>query len=141
MLVSLGQDQHIEDLALRVDRPPKVDHSAVDFQIDLVDMPSRMRPQAALSQVGRNHRSEMVRPAPNGLIRHRHSAFRQQIFDVAQAESELEVEPYRLVNDLRRETIPGVADFRHPRGYPAADTTASPRRCDKAGCVRRRSRA
>ncbi len=43
MLVSLGLDQHIEDLALSVDGPPKVDHSAVDFQIDLVEMPSRMR--------------------------------------------------------------------------------------------------
>jgi len=42
-----------------------------------------MRPQAALSQVGRNHWSEMVRPAPNRLIRHRHSAFGQQILDVA----------------------------------------------------------
>src|SRR5271166_4295735 len=30
MLVSLGLDQHIEDLALSVDGPPKVDHSAVD---------------------------------------------------------------------------------------------------------------
>ena len=39
----------IEDLALSVDGPPKVDHSAVDFQIDLVEMPSRMRLQATLS--------------------------------------------------------------------------------------------
>src|SRR5208282_5648592 len=104
LLVSLGLDQHVEDLALRVDGPPKVDHPAAYFQIDLVQMPSRMRPQAALSQVGRNHWSEMVRPAPNRLIRHRHSAFGQQIFDVTQAEGEPEVEPYRLVNDLRRET-------------------------------------
>ena len=38
VLVSLGLDQHIEDLAFGVDGPPKVDHSAVDFQIDLVEM-------------------------------------------------------------------------------------------------------
>ena len=38
-----------EDLALGVDGPPKVDHSAVDFQIDLVQMPSRIRFQATLS--------------------------------------------------------------------------------------------
>src|SRR5271166_345748 len=135
VLVSLGLDQHIEDLAFRVDGSPKVDHPAVNFQIDLVQMPSRMRPQAALSQVGRNRRSEMVHPTPNGLVSHRHSAFGQQILDVAQTESESEVEPYRLVNDLRRETIPDVAVFRHPRGYPAADTTASPGRRDKAICI------
>ena len=49
VLVSLGLDQHIENLALRVDGPPKVDHSAVDFQIDLIQMPSRVRIQPTLS--------------------------------------------------------------------------------------------
>src|SRR5260370_17555918 len=54
VLTSLGLDQHIEDLAFGVDGPPKVDHTAVDFQIDLVEMPSRMRLHATLSQVGRD---------------------------------------------------------------------------------------
>src|SRR5271157_5938773 len=57
----------------------------------------------------------MVHPTPNGLVGHRHSALRQQILDVTQAEGEPEVEPYCLVNDLGRETIPGVADLVHPR--------------------------
>src|SRR5271157_3291150 len=57
----------------------------------------------------------MIHPTPNRLVRHRHSAFRQQIFDVAQAQGEPEVKPYRLLNDLGRETIPGVADLIHPR--------------------------
>src|SRR5271157_4904711 len=88
MLVSLRLDQHIEDLALSVDSPPEIGHTAVDFQIDLVEMPSRMRFQTTLAQVGRNHRTEMVHPTPNRLVRHRDSAFRQQILDVTQAESE-----------------------------------------------------
>jgi hypothetical protein len=33
-LVALRLNQHIENLAFSVDSPPKVDHSAVDFQID-----------------------------------------------------------------------------------------------------------
>jgi hypothetical protein len=49
VLVSLGLDQHIEDFAFGVDGSPKLDHSAVDFQIDLVEMPSRVRLQATLS--------------------------------------------------------------------------------------------
>src|SRR5271157_5985856 len=57
----------------------------------------------------------MIHPTPNGLVGHRHSALRQQILDVTQAEGEPEVEPYCLVNDLGRETIPGVADVVHPR--------------------------
>src|SRR5208283_4283481 len=74
----------------------------------------------------------MVHPTPNRLIGHGHSAFRQQIFDVAQAEGEPEVEPYRLVNDLRRETISVVADFLHPLGYSATGQTASPTPRDNA---------
>src|SRR5208283_3050548 len=58
----------------------------------------------------------MVHPTPNGLVGHRHSALRQQILDVTQAEGEPEVEPYCLVNDLGREAISGVADLVHPRG-------------------------
>ena len=38
-----------------------------------------------------------------------HSAFRQQILDVTQAESEPEVESNCLVDNLGRETIPAVA--------------------------------
>src|SRR5271165_1610763 len=74
----------------------------------------------------------MVHPTPNRLIGHRHSAFRQQIFDVAQAEGEPKIEPYSLVNDLRRETISAIADFLHPLGYSATGRTASPTRRDKA---------
>ena len=132
MLVSLGLDQHIENLALSIDGPPQVDHSAVDFQIDLVEMPRRVRLLATLSQVGRDHRSEMVHPTPNRLVGHRHSAFRQQILDVAQAEGEPEIEPYRLVNDLGREPISDVADFLHPLGYSATGRTASLTRRDNA---------
>src|SRR5271165_1127853 len=91
-----------------------------------------MRRQATLLQVGCDHRSEMVHPAPNCLVGHRHSAFRQQIFDVAQAEGEPEVEPYCLVNDLGREPVSGVADFIHPLGYSATGRTESPTRRDNA---------
>ena len=50
LLVSLGLDQHIENVALSVDGPPQVDHSAVDFQIDFVEMPRRVRLLATLSK-------------------------------------------------------------------------------------------
>jgi hypothetical protein len=49
VLVSMGLDQHIKDLAFGVDGRPDIDHAAVDFQIDLIEISSRMRPQATLS--------------------------------------------------------------------------------------------
>jgi hypothetical protein len=65
-----------------------------------------MRLQTTLSQVGRDHRSEMVHPTPNGLVGDSHTTFGQQILDIAQAEREPKAEPNCLVNDLGRETIP-----------------------------------
>jgi hypothetical protein len=41
------------------------------------------------------------------------SSLREQVLDVAKTESEPEREPARLVDNLRREPIPGIADFRH----------------------------
>jgi hypothetical protein len=58
----------------------------------------------------------MVHPAPNGLVGDRDAALRQQIFDVAEAQGESEIEPDRVLNDLRREPIPAVTDFLHHLG-------------------------
>ena len=73
-------------------------------------------------------------------IRERNPAFRQQIFDVAEAQGESEIEPNRLLNDLRREPVPFVADFLHPLGYWTARGTASPKRRDNASGGDGRSR-
>jgi len=41
---------------------------SVDFQIDLVQMPSPMRLQATLPQICSDHRPEMIHPAPNRFV-------------------------------------------------------------------------
>jgi len=84
MLVSLGLDQHVEDLAFGVDGAPEIEHSAIDFQIDLVKTLGRVRLGPALSQVRCDERPEMIRPASERLIRDPYRALREQIFDVAQ---------------------------------------------------------
>ena len=37
-LVPPSLDQHVEDLALGVDGAPQIDHPAIDFQIDFIQM-------------------------------------------------------------------------------------------------------
>jgi len=63
MLVALGLDQHIENLAFSVDGAPQINHPPIDFQADFVEMPDRMRLRAALPQMRGDHRSEVVHPA------------------------------------------------------------------------------
>ena len=90
-----------------------------------------MRLQATLAQVGCDDGSEIIHPPPDGLLRDHNSALGEQVFDVAEAEREPEVQPNRLVNDLRRE-VACVADFLHPLGYRAAQAPASGRCSDNA---------
>ena len=103
VLVALGLNQHIENLALGVDGAPQICHPPIDLQIDFVKMPSRVRLRAALAQLRGNHRSEIIHPAAHGFIRDRDPALSQQILD---AEGEPEIEPDRVINDLRREPYP-----------------------------------
>src|ERR1700722_14158068 len=95
-------------------------------------MPSRVRLRAALAQMhgacgfGRHlaqmrgdRRPEVVHPRAHGLVRHRDPALCKQILDVTKAQCEPEIEPNRLIYDLRREPISGIADFPHTPGYSA----------------------
>src|SRR5258707_6936648 len=90
-------------------------------------MPDRMRLGTALPQFRCNDRPEMIHPAPDCFVRNCNSALREQVLDVTKAEGEPEIEPARLVNDLRWEPICGIADFRHALRLP------SRRRRDNAG--------
>src|SRR5271170_2541619 len=128
MLVALGLDQHIENLALGVDGAPQINHPPIDFQ-----MPSRMRFRTALAQMRGDHRTEVVHPAAHGLVRDRDLPLGEQILNVTKAECEPEIEPNRLMYDLGREPISGVADFPHTLGYCAYIQPTSCRRRDKAG--------
>ena len=49
-------------------------------------------------------------------------AFGEEIFDVTEAEREPQVEPNRLLNDLRREPVARVADFRHTHWLPPIES-------------------
>src|SRR5258708_40111689 len=95
-------------------------------------MPSRMRLRTALAQMRGDHRPEVVHPAAHGLVGDRDPALRKQILDVTKAEREPEIEPNRLINDLWREPISGVADFPHTLGYSAYVHPTSYRRRDNA---------
>jgi hypothetical protein len=103
--VAFGLDQHIKNLALGVDGAPKINHPPIDFQIDFVKMPGRMRFRTALAQMRGDHRTEVVQPAAHGLVRDRDPPLGEQILDVAKAECEPEIEPNRLMYDLGREPI------------------------------------
>jgi len=72
--------------------------------MDFVTTPSRIGFGSAFAQVRRDHRSEVVHPAPDSFVGHRDTAFRQQIFNVANAQGKPDLNPDRLLDDFQRET-------------------------------------
>jgi hypothetical protein len=56
------RDQRTQKLALRVDCAPQIDHAPIDFQINLIKMPDRVRLETAFPQLRCNNRSEMIHP-------------------------------------------------------------------------------
>src|ERR1700720_712252 len=131
-LVPSALNQHIKHFALGIHGAPKIDHTAGDFQIDLVKMPDGVGLGSTFAQVRRDQGPEMIHPAPNGLVGDHNAAFRQQVFDVTEAQCEPEIEPDRLLDDLWRKAVAAIADFLHSRGYRTASGTASPKRRDNA---------
>jgi hypothetical protein len=91
-------------------------------------MPGRMGFGSMFAQVRCDHRSEMIDPAPDGLIGDRDPAFRQQIFGVAETQREAEIEPDRVLDDFGRKAIAAIADFerRGWHGYTLVAASAPP---------------
>ena len=113
--IAPGLDENIQDFAFRVDGAPEIDETSINLEIDLVQMPDRVWLGSTFAQVRRNHRTEMVPPSPDRLVGDSNAALRQQILDVAEAQREPEIEPDRLLDDLGRKPVAGVADFGHGR--------------------------
>ena len=132
MLVPLRLDQHVQDLAFSINSAPEIDHASVDLEIDLIQMPGCVGLRSALAQVCSDQWPKVVHPAPDRLVGDRDAAFGEQILYISKAQGEPKVEPYRLLDDLRRKPVTTVADFRHSLGYRPVSESASRKRRDNA---------
>jgi hypothetical protein len=74
----------------------------IDFEEDLVEVPFVTWLGTPPSELVRIALLEFKTPLPHGLIGHNDAARSQQLFDVAKAEVEAEVQPYGMGDDLLR---------------------------------------
>src|SRR5712692_2754108 len=70
---------------------------------------------ATMPQALREGRSELQHPPPHRLVRDVQTALPQQILNVAVAQGEAEIDPYRVLDDRGRKLVPSIRDRSHPQ--------------------------
>ena len=113
--VSSGLDQHVEHVAVLVDRPPQVMLGAVDFDEYLVEMPLVTGLWASAAQLVGVCLPELGAPPADRLVADHDTAFEHEFLDFAEAEREPEVQPHAVVDDLGRVAVAFVG--RHRGGH------------------------
>jgi hypothetical protein len=88
-----------------VDGSPEIVPLAPDVHEQLVQMPDVSPSTLPTSQVVSVVESELLTPLPNSLVGDDNSAFRKEILDVSEAQTESVIQPNRVTDDLGRKPV------------------------------------
>ena len=113
-LVAPSLHKKVENLAFVVDRAPQPEPPARNHHGHLVEMPTRCWPRASTAKFSGEQRSEFQDPSPHRFVGDIQSALREQIFDVAIAERETDIEPNGVPDDRRRKLMAGKSALLFP---------------------------
>src|ERR671931_203375 len=87
---------------------------AADVQLQLVHMPFVGRSRSAPTELVGVGRPELATPEADGLIADLDASLGEQLFDVAMAQVEPEVQPDRVADELGREAMATVQSGGRP---------------------------
>jgi hypothetical protein len=93
-------DKDVEDDSVLIDGPPQIMDHAPDPHEDLVEMPSVTGPWPPVPHAVRETLAELPAPPPYGLIGDDDATFRENQFDVTEAEAEYVIQPDGMADDL-----------------------------------------
>jgi hypothetical protein len=77
-------------------------------------VPSAIRGGSAAAQFAGDHRAEFQDPAPHRFVGDIEPPLGQKLFDIALAEREPQIQPYRMLDYSRRKPVPPVRELAHP---------------------------
>ena len=98
-------DKDVDHVAVLIHSTPKILPLTFDCDEHFVQEPRIAEATLPLSQSPCIIRTELPAPAPDCLVGDHDSSFRQQIFNIPEAEAESVVEPDCVADDLRRESV------------------------------------
>jgi len=87
-------DQDIEDVPLLVHGPPEIVNRSPYRQKHFVHLPFVTGPGAAATELLGILVGQTPALLADGLMGHHHTQFKQQLFDIAEAEAEPKVQPH-----------------------------------------------
>src|SRR5262245_10686820 len=105
LLVPPALHQDIQHVPLLLNCPPQIVMFALDGQKHLIEVPFIAEPGTAATELIRILLAELAAPFADRLIGHYDSTFKQQLFDIAEAEAKPKVQPHRVADDFRRKAV------------------------------------
>jgi hypothetical protein len=99
--------EQVENLAFVVNRAPQPELPARYRYGHLIEMPTRCWPRASTVRFSGERRPKFQNPSPHRFLGDIQIALRKQIFDVAIAQRETEIEPNGVPDDHGRKLMAG----------------------------------
>src|SRR6266851_1843209 len=93
LLVPAALDENIQDVAVLINGAPEIVTLLVDRDEYLVQVPLVARPGTPTPELIRVLLAELATPCAHGFVRHDHPPDEQELFHVAMAETEAEIQP------------------------------------------------
>ena len=108
-----GWHEDVDHIPILVNRPPQVLRPALHPHEQLIEIP---RLSLAAPQPSRILQPERPAPLADRLVRDVDAALGEEVLDVPKTEAESLVQPHRVTDDFRRESVSSVA--RHTATVP-----------------------
>jgi hypothetical protein len=102
-------NQNVDYIPVLIDRPPQVVALIADSDEHLIQVPGIAQRSPATLQPPNMFGPELQALLSDRLVGHRDATLGEQVFDLAETETETVVEPHRVADDLGRESIAVVA--------------------------------
>jgi hypothetical protein len=104
--VPARRHHEVKNLAFVIDRATEIHAPGTNLADHQVEAPPRRRRRLFPPQILGDLRSELDRPAANGLVAHLDPAMGEQFLDVPKAHREAEIEPDGVADDIGGESVP-----------------------------------
>ena len=106
--VSAACDQDIKDIAVLVNRSPKIMTFAADRDEQLIHVPDVAESALSSPQSTRIRWSKLPAPGSNGFVGYGDATLSEKVLDIAKAQSEPMVQPDGMADDLGWKAVASI---------------------------------